>query len=97
MAMTARTCSMVTKGGCCPGVTHSVRWSSPANVSTSLILTTGVPSGMFLWLTNVSTPTLTITDTGTTMLSGNLALGQYDTLLLRFDGTNWLQVSTSNN
>ena len=54
-------------------------------------------AGQLLILTNISANTITITDTGTVMLSANIALGQYDTLALLADGTNWLQLSTSNN
>lgn len=46
---------------------------------------------------NITTPTITITDTGTTMLSGNAALGQYDTLTVYCDGTNWIEVAQTNN
>jgi len=54
-------------------------------------------AGAMLYLTNNSAQTITMTDTGTLMLSGNLALGQYDTVLLLSDGTNWRQVATTNN
>lgn len=30
-------------------------------------------------------------------LTGNLALGQYDSVLLFSDGTNWVQLATANN
>lgn len=52
---------------------------------------TAAPAGTWLFLTNTSNQTITITDTSTTMLSGNAALAQYDTILLVSDGTNWLQ------
>jgi hypothetical protein len=86
--------------------------SSTAAVGTSHIqtgtLTTGayptvtvmaptVPRGQLLLLHNVGAYTITITDTGTTRLAGNAELGQYDTLLLQWDGTNWLQVSKADN
>ena len=48
-------------------------------------------------LTNVGSQTITITDTGTTVLSSNAVLGQYDVLELMFDGTNWLQVGKTDN
>ncbi len=53
--------------------------------------------GDVLVLTNVDSNTVTITDTGVIMLSGNIALGEYDTLTLLCDGTNWIQIATSNN
>jgi hypothetical protein len=54
-------------------------------------------AGTVLRLINVGSNTITITDTGTLMLSGDIALGQYDSLLLLSDGTNWVQMGTSNN
>jgi len=53
--------------------------------------------GRLIVLYNQSNTTITITDTGTVMLSGNLALSQYDTLTLYSDGTNCIQVGTSTN
>lgn len=55
------------------------------------------PIGTLLRLINTSAQTITITDTGTLVLSADIALGQYDTLLLLSDGVNWIQVATSNN
>jgi len=54
-------------------------------------------SGDVLTLINESNTTITITDTGTTMLSGNAALGQYDSITLLFDGTNWVELAQSDN
>lgn len=48
-------------------------------------------------LVNVSAQTINIADTGTTMLSAAWAAGQYDTLTLICDGTNWLELSRSDN
>ena len=48
-------------------------------------------------MVNNSNTTITISDTGTLKLSGNIALGQYDTLVLISDGTNWVQLATTNN
>ena len=53
--------------------------------------------GDVLVLTNVGSNAVTITDTGVIMLSGDIALGQYDTLTLLCDGTNWKQLATSDN
>jgi hypothetical protein len=53
--------------------------------------------GDLLTVINVTNTTITITDTGTLKLSGNLALGQYDSATLLSDGTNWIQLATSNN
>ncbi|MCC6457271.1 MAG: hypothetical protein IT328_20120 [Caldilineaceae bacterium] len=53
--------------------------------------------GTLLLLTNVSANTITVSDTGTLKLGGNRALGQYDTLWLVSDGTNWLELGYVNN
>ncbi len=45
----------------------------------------------------VGAQTITISDTGTLKLTGDLALGTADTLRLLSDGTNWYQISTANN
>ncbi|MBN1315459.1 MAG: hypothetical protein JXA42_08325 [Anaerolineales bacterium] len=50
-----------------------------------------------LLLINTSATTIVIQDTGTQKLSGDVALGQYDTLTLWCDGTNWIQLAASNN
>ncbi len=71
--------------------------SATAATSTSAIQTAGVPRGQVLFVTNVGAQTITITDTGATVLSGNAALGQHDVLELVFDGSNWLQVGKSDN
>lgn len=54
-------------------------------------------AGTVVAFQNVSTNTITLTDTGTLLLSGNAALGQYDTLVLLSDGTNWIQLAKADN
>lgn len=54
-------------------------------------------AGRLLILTNTSDTSIVITDTSTTMLSGDITLTQYDTLTLISDGTNWLEVAHSTN
>ena len=54
-------------------------------------------AGRVVTLVNVGSQTITLTDTGTLKLAGNVALGQYDSVTLLGDGTNWIQVGTSNN
>lgn len=59
-----------------------------------------VTAGDLLVLLNASptvTTTINIADSGTAMLSAAAALGQYDSLTLWFDGTNWVELSRSNN
>jgi hypothetical protein len=43
------------------------------------------------------TNTVTITDAGNVRLTGNIVLGNMDTLMLMWDGTAWIQISSSNN
>lgn len=54
-------------------------------------------AGDVLTLINVGSNTITLTDTGTLKLSGNAALGQYDSLVLLSDGTNWVQLAKTDN
>lgn len=62
-----------------------------------VLSTTGIAEGTVVNIVNVGSNTVTFTDTSTTMLSGNAALGQYDTLTVVFDGTNWLETAQANN
>lgn len=55
------------------------------------------PAGTILRIVNLGTPTVKITDTGTIMLSANWTGGQYDSLTLMSDGTNWLELARSDN
>lgn len=54
-------------------------------------------AGDFLVLVNTSAFTTTIEDTGTTMLNTVWNGLQYDTLTLICDGTNWLEISRTDN
>lgn len=69
--------------------------TSAGNVGTASIVAGA--AGTILRLVNVGSNTITISDTGTLKLSGDIALGQYDSLLLLGDGTNYIQMGTSNN
>lgn len=62
--------------------------SSVAGVSTA---------GRIVTIVNVGSQTITLTDTGTLKLAGNAALGQYDSLVLLSDGTNWIQLAKTDN
>jgi hypothetical protein len=53
--------------------------------------------GTIVTIVNMGSNAVTITDTGTTMLGSNAALGQYDTLTLISDGTNMIEVARANN
>ena len=54
-------------------------------------------AGTVVRFVNTSANTITLTDTGTLKLSGNAALGQFDTLTVLSDGTNWIEVGETNN
>ena len=69
--------------------------SSAGTVNTASI-TVG-DAGDVLVLYNTTATSIVFTDTGTLKLTGNITLGQYDTLELVSDGTNWLQRATANN
>ena len=70
---------------------------SAGNVGTSNIVTTNASAGSVIVLWNTANTTITITDTGHLVLAGNAALGQYDTLMLMYDGARWVELSRSNN
>ena len=65
--------------------------------STATITTTGYITGDVLSLYNVTAPVLTIVDSDPVKASGDIALGQFDTADLWFDGSYWIQTGESNN
>lgn len=67
-----------------------------AESAVGVTMTVGA-EGMVTTITNIGTDVITITDTGTLIMAGNLALGQYDNLTLRSDGTRWIELGRSNN
>ena len=71
--------------------------SSSAAIGTASIASK--PAGTLLRIVNIGSQTITFTDTGTLRLSSDIALGQYDSLLLMSAGTGqgWIQMGTSNN
>ena len=64
---------------------------------TSGMTLTVLPKGTVVKLLNMANQTITISDTGTTMLASNAALGQYDTLTVISDGTNMVEIARANN
>ena len=54
-------------------------------------------AGDFLILENTSATSIVFTDTGVLKLGGTRTLGQYDTLTLVSDGTNWIELVLGNN
>jgi hypothetical protein len=69
--------------------------TATAYVSTSQVVTG--TAGQLLILTNISANNVGITDTGILKLSGDTALGQYDTLTLISDGANWIELAQTDN
>lgn len=55
------------------------------------------PAGTLLILVNTGSNTITFTETATLISAGNIALGAGDSATLISDGTNWTQISGSNN
>lgn len=50
-------------------------------------------AGRVYWFINTVNQTITISDTGNTVMSNNAALGQYDALTMLCDGTRLIQVA----
>ena len=83
-----------------PTGTYQPLTSSGAVTATLTTSASYVTAGDTLFLLNASptvTTTINIADSGTAMLSAAGALGQYDSLTLFFDGTNWIELSRSDN
>lgn len=92
---TARATQAVTMNGWITPTAALMQLSAAGTVNTSRILTG--TAGQRLTLLNGVNQSIVLSDTGWLKLSGNITLGQYDTLELVSDGSNWVQVATSNN
>lgn len=68
-----------------------------AGAVTPTVSTTGFSAGDLLVLINTGSNAITLADSGTAKLASAAALGQYDSITLIFDGTNWIEFSRSNN
>lgn len=64
---------------------------------TPTIATGGATAGDLLIVVNTSAQTINLADSGNQALSAAAALGQSDTLVLLFDGTNWVELDRSDN
>jgi hypothetical protein len=64
---------------------------------TPTVYTATAVAGSVLLLVNTGANAITIQDTATQALAGDFSMGQYDTLLLIFDGTRWIERARSNN
>jgi hypothetical protein len=60
-------------------------------------ITAGATAGDLLVLINTSAQVVNIADSGTAKLSAAAALNQFDVLVLWSDGTNWIEISRSDN
>lgn len=85
----------ITAGGTITPTGTYQRITAAAARGTSSV--TGHAAGRILYVVNIGSNTITLTDTGTLKLAGNAALGQYDTILLQSDGTNWIELGRANN
>lgn len=92
---TGQTTATVAMNGTITPVGTTTLISAAGAVGTSSIA--AGTNGQLLLLVNVGSNAITITDTGTLKLAGNVALGQFDTLQLVSDGFNWYQIGTANN
>lgn len=95
--LTAQSAATVTNGGDVTPSGAYVPLTAAGNVGTSSIVTTSATTGDIVQFVNSANVTITFTDTGALKLSGNAALGQYDTLTLLFDGTNWIEIAQVDN
>lgn len=77
--------------------TGSYQWIAAASEVTPTISTSGFEAGDLLELENREASIINFEDTGNQVLAGNCALGLYDVLVVRFDGTRWIARACSNN
>lgn len=96
LQLTAATAISLTNGGIITA-TGSYQPIDAAPSSTVTATVAAASAGTLLRLVNQGTGTIRIIDTGTAKLSANYDLGQYDSLLLMSDGTNWIEMGRSNN
>lgn len=71
--------------------------SSTAAIGRAGTAITVKPAGTILTLVNIGSQTITFTETGTLVSASNVALGANDAATFYSNGTNWYQVSASNN
>jgi hypothetical protein len=72
--------------------------ATPVTLNTTAPVANGSVVGQLMILRGSDdTNTVTITDAGNVRLTGDIVLGNMDTLMLMWDGTAWIQLSNSNN
>lgn len=94
LRITAQTSITVTNGAAFTPTGTYQNITAAGEVTSTVTIAT---DGDLLVLINTSAQTINIADTGTTKLSAAWAAGQYDALILWCDGTNWIEISRSNN
>lgn len=94
LVLTAQTAISVTDGGVITATGAYQPLESAAEVTATIA---AGDAGATLVLVNTANTTINIADTGAAKLSAAAALGQYDSLTLISDGTNWIEVSRSDN
>jgi hypothetical protein len=92
-----RTALTVTMNGTINPTGTYTRLTAAGAVSVSGDDVTVEPAGTLLWLVNTGSNTITITETANIKSAGNIVLGTLDTAVLVSDGSDWYQVSGSNN
>jgi hypothetical protein len=81
-----------------PTTDYSSVYLNNASNNETILSEVGAASGQLLLITNISTGTAGFTDTaGVQEMTGNITLGQWDTLLYRYVVDRWVQVAYSNN
>lgn len=98
---TAQSTATLTSGGTLTPSSNYVRVSAAGNVGLSSIAgcSAGAEYSKILHIINMANVTITFTDTSSLKLSGNAALGQYDSLVLRCDNGHgyWVQMAKTDN
>jgi len=94
LRVTAQTAITVTNGAAFAPTGTYQRIQAAGTVTPTI---TAGTAGDLLVLINTSAQTINIADTSIQMLSAAWAGGQYDVLVLWCDGTNWIEISRSNN
>ena len=94
LRITAQTAITVTNGNAFTPTGTYQPIQAAAEVTPTITVGT---AGDVVVLINTSANTINIADSGTAKLSAAAALGQYDSLTLWCDGTNWIEVSRSDN
>ena len=99
--LTAQTTLSVTAGSAITptGTYMPVQSSGTITTSGTTAIVSGTVAGQLLWLVDVhASNTVAISDTANTNLSASvIVLGPGDTLLLFWDGADWVQLSRSDN